>query len=72
MYRAATFATKREAKDWAITVEAQASHIAAGGYAPVPKGATLGDLIDKYNESSTKLHGKTKEAPLNMLKRELG
>ena len=72
MYRAATFATKREAKDWAITVEAQASHIAAGGYAPVPKGATLGDLIDKYNESSTKLPGKTKEATLAMLKRELG
>lgn len=72
MYRAATFATKREAKDWAIAIEAQASHIAAGGYAPVPKGATLGDLIDKYNESSTKLPGKTKEATLNMLKRELG
>jgi integrase len=72
MYRAATFATKREAKDWAITVEAQANHIAAGGYAPVPKGATLGDLIDKYNESSTKLPGKTKEATLAMLKRELG
>ena len=72
MYRAATFATKREAKDWAIAIEAQANHIAAGGYAPVPKGATLGDLIDKYNESSTKLPGKTKEATLAMLKRELG
>ena len=45
MYRAATFATKREAKDWAIAIEAQANHIAAGGYAPVPKGSTLGDLI---------------------------
>ena len=72
MYRAATFATKREATDWAIAIEAQANHIAAGGYAPVPKGSTLGDLIDKYNESSTKLPGKTKEATLNMLKRELG
>ena len=51
MYRAATFATKREAKDWATQIEAQASHIAAGGYAPVPKGATLGDLIDKYGVS---------------------
>ena len=71
MYRAATFATKREAKDWATQIEAQANHIAAGGYAPVPKGATLGDLIDKYNESSTKLPGKTKEATLAMLKREL-
>jgi integrase len=72
MYRAATFATKREAKDWAITIEAQANHIAAGGYAPVPKGATLGDLIDKYNESNTKQHGKTKVSTLAMLKRELG
>lgn len=72
MYRAATFATKREAKDWAIAIEAQANHIAAGGYAPVPKGSTLGDLIDKYNESNTKTPGKTKEATLNMLKRELG
>lgn len=72
MYRAATFATKREAKDWATQIEAQASHIAAGGYAPVPKGATLADLIDKYNESGTKLAGKTKEATLAMLKRELG
>ena len=72
MYRAATFATKREAKDWATQIEAQASHIAAGGYAPVPKGATLADLIEKYIESSTKLLGKTKEATLAMLKRELG
>ena len=72
MYRAATFATKREAKDWATQIEAQANHIAAGGFAPVPKGSTLGDLIDKYNESSTKIPGKTKEATLAMLKRELG
>lgn len=50
MYRAATFATKREARDWATEIEAQATHISAGGYAPVPKGATLGDLIDKYSE----------------------
>lgn len=72
LYRAATFATKREAKDWATQIEAQANHIAAGGFAPVPKGATLADLIDKYTESSTRLPGKTKEATLNMLKRELG
>lgn len=32
----------------------------------------LATWIDKYNESSTKLPGKTKEATLNMLKRELG
>lgn len=72
MYRAATFATKREAKDWAIAIEAQANHIAAGGFAPVPKGSTLGDLIDKYNETSTKIPGRTKETTLKMLKRELG
>lgn len=72
MYRAATFTTKREAKDWATTIEAQANHIAAGGFAPVPKGATLGDLIDKYNETGSKQKGKTKEATLAMLKRELG
>ncbi len=72
MYRAATFTTKREAKDWATTIEAQANHIAAGGFAPVPKGATLGDLIDKYNETGSKQPGKTKEATLAMLKRELG
>lgn len=72
MYRAATFATKREAKDWALQIEAQANHIAAGGYAPVPKGATLADLIDKYTESGTKVPGKTKEATLAMLRRDLG
>lgn len=72
MYRAATFTTKREAKDWAIAIESQANHIAAGGFAPVPKGATLGDLIDKYNETGTKQPGKTKEATLAMLKREVG
>lgn len=72
LYRAATFATKREARDWATAIEAQANHIAAGGFAPVPKGATLGDLIDKYTETGAKLTGKTKEATLAMLKRELG
>lgn len=72
LYRAATFATKREAKDWAAGIESQASHFAAGGFAPVPKGATVGDLIDKYTETVAKLPGKTKEATLAMLKREIG
>ena len=72
MYRAATFATKREAKDWAIQIEAQANHIAAGGFAPVPKGATVADLIDKYNDTAAKIPGKTKEATLAMLRRDLG
>ena len=72
IYRAATFPTKREARDWATGVEAQVNHIAAGGYAPVPKSATLSDLIDKYIETVSKNPGRTKAATLAMLKRELG
>lgn len=72
IYRAATFPTKREARDWATQVESQAHHIAAGGFAPPPKGATLEDLIDKYNETNSKTPGKTKEATLAMLVREVG
>lgn len=72
IYRSATFPTKREATAWATQVEAQAHHIAAGGFAPVPKGATLGDLIDKYGEMAARRPGKTKAATLAMFKRELG
>jgi len=72
LYRAATFPTKRDAKDWASGIESQAAHIAAGGFAPVPKGATLADLIDKYGETHAKEAGKTKAATHAMLKRELG
>ena len=72
IYRAATFATKREARDWATGIEAQATHIAAGGFAPIPKGATTADLIDKYLETTAKHHGRTKEATLAMLRREIG
>ncbi len=72
IYRAATFPTKREAKDWAAGIESQAHHIAAGGFAPVPKGATLGDLIDKYRETVAKLPGRTKAATLTMLDARLG
>lgn len=72
LYRAATFPTKREAQRWATEIEAQAHHVAAGGFAPVPKGATLGDLIDKYTETVAKLPGKTKGATLAMLKDRLG
>lgn len=71
LYRAGTFATKREARDWATAIEAQANHIAAGGFAPVPKGSTLGDLIDKYRETMAPA-GKTKLSTLEMLKREMG
>lgn len=72
VYRGATFATKREAKDWAAAMETQANHIAASGFAPIPKGATLADLIDKYVETHAKEAGKTKAATLAMLKRDLG
>jgi len=72
VYRAATFPTKREAKDWAAQIESQAHHIAASGFAPVPKGATLADLIDKYTETNAKTPGKTKAATLAMLKRDMG
>jgi integrase len=72
LYRAATFTTKREAKDWSTTIEAQANHVAAGGFAPVPKAATLSDLIDRYNETFSKDQGRTKVATLAMIKRELG
>jgi integrase len=70
--RSATFPTKREAKDWALAVEAQARHIAASGFAPAPRTVTLGDLIDKYSVMQVKVAGKTKTATLSMLKRELG
>jgi integrase len=72
LYRAATFPSKREAKDWAAGIESQAHHIAAGGFAPIPKGATLADLIDKYGETNAKDPGRTKAATLAMLRREIG
>jgi integrase len=70
--RNATFPKLREAKTWAAGIESQAHHIATGGYAPVPKEATLGDLIDKCREMHAKEPGKTKAATLDMLKREIG
>jgi integrase len=72
IYRAATFATKREAQAWSTAIEAQANHVAAGGLAPIPKTATLSDLIDKYTETFTKAQGKSKTATLAMLKRDIG
>lgn len=72
LYRAATFPSKREARDWAVAIEAQANHIAAGGFAPIPKSATVKDLIDKYGEEHGREAGKTKAATLTMLSRELG
>ena len=72
IYRNATFGTKREAKVWAESQEAQINHIATSGVAPIPKNATVADLIDKYTESISKTYGRTKTATLAMLVRELG
>jgi integrase len=72
LYRAETFTLKRDAEKWARGVEAQAEHIAAGGFAPVPKDATVGDLIDKYVGDVAKSPGRTKAATLAMLKTRLG
>ena len=72
LYRNAVFPSKREAKDWAATIEGQAHHIAASGFAPIPKTATVEDLIDKYTETHAKAPGRTKTATLTMLKREIG
>jgi hypothetical protein len=72
VYRGATFGKRREAVDWSACIEAQANHIAAAGFAPVPKDATLGNLIDVYSEKYAKAVGRTKAATHAMLKRELG
>lgn len=72
LYRAATFATKTLAKDWALQVEAQLQHQVTGGFAPVPPKATVKDLIDKYREAQGNKGGRTKEATLNMLAIRLG
>ncbi|HKP66611.1 MAG TPA: site-specific integrase, partial [Casimicrobiaceae bacterium] len=72
VYRNATFPKRREAQDWAALIESQANHVAASGFAPVPKDATLGDLIDTYGLKYAKAAGRTKAATHAMLKRELG
>ncbi|MCB4365733.1 site-specific integrase [Hydrogenophaga taeniospiralis] len=55
-----------------MAVESQLTHVSASGFAPIPKSATLADLIDKYTESQLRECGKTKTATLAMLRRELG
>lgn len=72
IYKAATFNLKSEAKAWAAVIESQANAVAAGGYAPVPKDATVADLIDKYTETVAKVSGRSKSATLAMIRRELG
>jgi integrase len=70
--RGATFTLKRDAEAWARDVERQAEHVTAGGFAPVPKGTTLADLIDRYGELHAKTPGRTKAATLAMLRRDIG
>lgn len=72
IYRAATFNLKRDAEKWAAGVEGQTQHVAAGQLMPVPAGNTVADLINKYIETGAAAGGKTKEATLAMLKREIG
>lgn len=72
VYRNATFPSRREAGDWASKVDLQAHHIAAAGFAPVPKESTVADLIDLYAEQHAKEPGRTKAATHDMLKREIG
>lgn len=72
IYRNGTFDTKREAQAWAAENERKANHVAASGVAPIPKGATVADLIEKYTETISKSYGKTKAATMAMLIRELG
>jgi len=58
LYRNATFAKKRDAEAWAAGIETQAHQIAASGFAPIPQGATLEMLIDKYVDTFAKTPGK--------------
>ena len=48
LYKAATFALKRDAQAWAAKIESQVEHMAAHGFQPVPEGYKLGDLLDAY------------------------
>lgn len=73
IYRAATFAAKRDAKAWAEQVEVQAAHVAAGSLAPLPKGATFEDLVDAYIKDLGEDNiGTNKTQVLKTLRRELG
>lgn len=70
--KGATFTLKRDAEAWARAAERQAEHAGTSGVMPLPKSATLADLIDSYTETVAKLPGKTKAATLAMLRADLG
>lgn len=67
-YKGATFDKKRDAADWARSIEVQTKMIAANGVAPPPPEATLKDLIERHQELHAVSAGKTKAATLEMLK----
>lgn len=67
-YKGATFDKKRDAAEWARTVETQAKMVAVNGYAPPPAESTLKDLIERHEELHPGTPGKTKAATLEMLK----
>lgn len=67
-YKAATFDGKRDAEDWGREVESQAKLVTVKGFAPPPAGATLADLIEKYQDLHAKEPGKSKLATLMMLR----
>jgi len=69
IYRAHTFALKRQAKTWATEIEAQALQVQAGGYI-TPKGLTIGKLVRMYGDN-IKEGGRTRNACLIRLQRAL-
>lgn len=72
VYKAATFPLKRDAMAWATQIEAGATSVAARGVVAPPSDATVADLIDTYRELVAKVPGRTKDATLTMLSREIG
>lgn len=67
-----TFDSKREAKEWAAGLESQANQVDAGHLRPLPKTATVSDLIDEYLKAQTVAPRRSKAATLNALKEWLG
>ena len=71
VFRSATFPDKATAREWAAAQERQVASIVASGVAPPPQGATLADLIEKFEELS-RPKGRTRRFALKFLHRELG
>ncbi len=71
--RCATFSTRAQAKAWARRTETELEELRATGLI-VPKDKTLADLIDAYKGElyEIKRWGRSKEADLTRLRRDLG